>query len=74
MAKDLIERAGDRLVLPVDFVVADAFDNDANTDVVDIDGIPADWQSLDVGPKTVEYYAKQVADAKLLFEWPNGCI
>ncbi|MFV8290859.1 phosphoglycerate kinase [Aerococcus viridans] len=73
LAKDLIERAGDRLVLPVDFVVADAFDNDANTDVVDVDGIPADWQSLDVGPKTVEYYAAQVADAKtVVWNGPMG--
>src|SRR5699024_11308784 len=64
LAKDLIERAGDRLVLPVDFVVADAFDNDANTDVVDVDGIPADWQSIEVGPKNVDYYAEQVAVTK----------
>lgn len=73
LAKDLIDRSGDRLVLPVDFVVADAFDNDANTDVVDVDGIPADWQSLDVGPKTIEFYAEQVADAKtVVWNGPMG--
>ncbi|HOC72731.1 MAG TPA: phosphoglycerate kinase, partial [Candidatus Hydrogenedentes bacterium] len=41
---------GVKLLLPVDFKVADAFDNNANTQIVAADAIPADWEGLDIGP------------------------
>lgn len=57
---------GVNLMLPVDIVVGDDFSNDANTKVVPIDGIPADWEGFDIGPKTRELYADVIASSKLV--------
>ena len=43
---------GVNFYMPVDAVVADEFSEDANTKVVEIEEIPADWEALDIGPKT----------------------
>ena len=53
-------------LLPVDIVVADEFSADANTQIVDIDGIPADWEGIDIGPKTREIYADVITKSKLV--------
>ena len=55
-AKSILAKSGDKLILPVDAVIADKFDAEANTQVVDVDKIPAGWRMLDVGPKTIELY------------------
>ena len=65
-AKSLLAKLGDKLVLPVDAVIADKFAEDANAQVVDVDKIPAGWRMLDVGPKTLELYKKELAGAKLV--------
>lgn len=78
-AKALLAKSGDKLVLPVDAVVADKFDAEAASQVVDVDDIPAGWRMLDVGPKTIEAYKAVLADAKLVvwngpvgvFEFPK---
>ncbi|MFD2208354.1 phosphoglycerate kinase [Virgibacillus halophilus] len=73
MAKSFMKKAeskGVRFLLPVDVVVADDFSGDANKKVVDIDEIPADWEALDIGPKTQELYSKIVSESKLVI-W-NG--
>ncbi|MFU0792109.1 phosphoglycerate kinase [Cerasibacillus sp. JNUCC 74] len=73
LAKQFMQKAKDKgveFVLPIDVVVADAFKEDANKKEVDIDQIPADWQALDIGPKTAEKYAQIVANSKLII-W-NG--
>jgi phosphoglycerate kinase len=57
---------GVNFLLPVDIVVADKFGADANTKVVGIDAIPADWEGLDIGPKTREIYADAIAKSKLI--------
>lgn len=73
MAKEYLEKAGDKLVLPIDNVVADKFAEDANTKVVDSDKIPADWQGLDIGPKTVELYRETLKGAKtVVWNGPMG--
>ncbi len=69
-AKSIMEKAGDKLVLPVDAVVADKFEAEANSQVVDVDKIPAGWRMMDVGPRTLELY-KQVLDGARLIVW-NG--
>jgi phosphoglycerate kinase len=69
-AKSLMEKAGEKLVLPVDAVIADKFEADANTQVVDVDKIPAGWRMMDVGPKTLELY-KQALNGARLIVW-NG--
>jgi len=65
-AKAILEKSANKLVLPVDAVIADKFDNDANSQVVDVDVIPAGWRMLDVGPKTIELYKNALSDAKLV--------
>jgi phosphoglycerate kinase len=62
-ARRLMADAGDKLVLPPDAVVADAFAPDARTQVVASDAIPDGWMMLDVGPKTVEDFGAVVGAA-----------
>lgn len=78
-AKSLLAKLGDKLVLPVDAVIADKFDAEAASQVVDVDSIPAGWRMLDVGPKTLELYKQTLAGVKLVvwngpvgvFEFPK---
>lgn len=77
-AKKMLDEAGDKLILPVDTVVAEKFDNDAPSKVVEGD-IPDGWMGLDIGPKTIELYKEALKDAKTVvwngpmgvFEMPN---
>ena len=64
------EAAGCRILLPTDVVVADAFAEDARTQTVSVDAIPADMMGLDIGPETATVYAEAIAQAKTVF-W-NG--
>ncbi len=65
-AKQLLGKLGSKLLLPVDAVIADKFAEDANTQVVAVEKIPAGWRMLDVGPKTLELYKKALQGAKLI--------
>jgi len=65
-AKTLLAKLGDKLVLPVDAIIADKFDAEANTQTVDVDKIPAGWRMLDVGPKTISLYKSTLDGAKLI--------
>jgi len=80
LAKELMAEAKQRgvtFLLPVDVVVADKFAPDAARKVVDVSEIPADWQGLDIGPKTRKLFAKEISRAKTIvwngpmgvFEW-----
>lgn len=79
-AKELIGKAGNKLVLQTDAVLADAFDADANTQIVSVSGgVPAGWRILDIGPATVEAFNDVLANANLVvwngpmgvFEFPE---
>ena len=78
VAKKILDKAGDKIVLPIDNVVADKFDNDANAKVVEGD-IDDGWMALDIGPKSVEEFKNVLKDAKTVvwngpmgvFEKPN---
>lgn len=64
---------GVRLLLPVDFVVADSFDANAKTQIVSADSIPADWMGLDIGPLTRQEYAGVIAgSATVVWNGPMG--
>jgi phosphoglycerate kinase len=65
-AKEIMSKSDDKLILPVDAVIADKFESEANTQVVDVDKIPAGWRMLDVGPKTIELYKQALSGAKLI--------
>jgi phosphoglycerate kinase len=75
-ANQMIAKAranGKTLLLPVDNVAADAFSNDANTQVVGNE-IPDGWMALDIGPKTTELYAAAIKGAKtVVWNGPMGC-
>jgi phosphoglycerate kinase len=66
MAKNILEKSGNRIVLPIDAVIADKFAADANTRTVDVNYIPAGWRMMDVGPKTLDLYRETLKDAKLI--------
>jgi phosphoglycerate kinase len=73
LAKTFMEKAkakGVNFYMPVDAIVADDFSADANSNVVAIEEIPADWEALDIGPKTAETYRDVIQKSKLVI-W-NG--
>jgi phosphoglycerate kinase len=77
IAKELFAKAkakGVKITLPVDFVIADKFDANANTKVVsDKEGIPAGWMGLDAGPKSIELYNQAIGRAKtIIWNGPSG--
>jgi len=72
-AADLLAKAGSKLLIPVDVTVADAFDAQANTMTVDADAVTAGWRVLDIGPKSVELFADQIASAAtVVWNGPMG--
>merc|ERR1712157_38924 len=67
------EKLGKEILLPVDIVVADKFDKDANTKVVPVDAIPDGWMGLDNGPATTESQKAALADCKtVIMNGPMG--
>ena len=76
LALDLMKKAeekGVNLVLAVDAKVADAFSNDANTQIVPSKEIPEGWEGLDIGPKTMEKFAEVIKGSKtILWNGPTG--
>jgi phosphoglycerate kinase len=72
-AADLMNSAGDKLVLPVDVVVADAFSADAQKKVVPVDGVEPGWRVLDIGPETARLFSDKVAGAgTVVWNGPMG--
>lgn len=73
-AKDLLSKSGDKLVLPEEVVIADAFDNEASTRTIKpTEGVPAGWQVLDIGPGAVEQFRAILRDARtVVWNGPMG--
>lgn len=73
MARELLQRAGDKLVLPVDCVVAGQAVPGARTWLLDRDNVPPEGKILDIGPKSVATFREFVHDAKtVLWNGPMG--
>ena len=73
LAKQLLERGGDKLMLPVDTHCGDAFSSDCNKIVVDAGEIPDGYEGLDIGPKTAALYSDTVKGAKtIVWNGPMG--
>jgi phosphoglycerate kinase len=66
LAKSILVEAGDKLILPTDAVVADKFEPDARSQIVQVDQVPTGWRVLDIGPKTVDRFAAALKGAKLI--------
>ena len=65
-AKSILVKSGDKLLLPVDAVIADKFEAEANNKVVDVDKVPAGWRIMDIGPKSIEAFKAALTGAKLI--------
>lgn len=76
LALEILKKAkekGVQIHLPVDVVAANAFSNDAETQIIDVTAIPDGWQGLDAGPKTLELFKKVLLDSKtILWNGPIG--
>lgn len=76
LALELMEKAKKNnvnLVLAVDAKIADKFDNNANTDFVNVNEIPEGWEGLDIGPKSQELFADVIRNSKtILWNGPTG--
>jgi phosphoglycerate kinase len=76
LAIEILKQAkakGVQIHIPVDVVAADAFSNDANTQIVDVNHIPDGWQGLDAGPKSLAIFRRIILDSKtILWNGPLG--
>ena len=76
LAIEILKQAkekGVQIHLPVDVLAADAFSNEANTQIVDVNKIPDGWQGLDAGPKSLVIIKQIILDSKtILWNGPLG--
>lgn len=78
-AKLILDKAGERILLPVDAVIGDKFEESAQCQTVKVDKVPAGWRVMDIGPETLERFKQAIAGAKLVvwngpmgvFEFPR---
>ena len=69
---EAVER-GSRIVLPVDHILARSTEEGAQTQVTGVEGTPSDWMGLDIGPKTIELFRKEIAAARtIVWNGPLG--
>ena len=72
-AKEILAAGSEKLVLPVDMVIANAFENEAEKKTVETGNVPAGWRVLDIGEKTVELYSSLVSTAAtVVWNGPMG--
>ena len=73
MARELLASASAKLHLPVDLVIADAFDEIANHKIMKVGDLPAGWRALDIGPETVAEFSSLVKKAgTVVWNGPMG--
>src|SRR5690606_21920827 len=76
LAKDLIQKAKQKnveLMLPIDSVIADKFDNEAQTEVAQNGSIREGWMGLDIGPQAVQVFSEVIDKLKtILWNGPMG--
>jgi phosphoglycerate kinase len=72
-ARQILQEGGTRLRLPVDVVIADRFEEEANHKIQDMGPIPDGWRIMDIGPQTVDSYKKTLKGAKtIVWNGPMG--
>jgi phosphoglycerate kinase len=73
VAQKLLQQGGNKLVLPVDVVIADKFDANAEQRNVNVDAVPTGWRILDIGRQTVELFKKRLCGAQtVVWNGPMG--
>jgi phosphoglycerate kinase len=65
-AKSIMAKAGSKLLLPIDAVIADKFEAGASSRVVDVDKVPAKWRIMDIGPKSIDIFKTALQGARLI--------
>ena len=72
-AKDLLSRADDKIILPIDMVLGNAFDADAEMKTMTLGDVPAGWRLLDIGPLTVQLFGDVILNAgTVVWNGPMG--
>ncbi len=72
-AKNLIAKSAGKILLPVDFVIANAFEADAEIKTLPLGNVPEGWRVLDIGPETVKTFSEVIADAgTVVWNGPMG--
>lgn len=73
IAKGLLKKSGGKLVLPLDVVIADAFDAEAQKQTIPLGNIPSGWRVLDIGPETVKAFGAEISSAgTIVWNGPMG--
>jgi phosphoglycerate kinase len=73
LAKELLRKGGDKLMLPIDTHCGDAFKGSCNKQVVKAGEIPDGWEGFDIGPASAELFAKTILSAKtVVWNGPMG--
>ena len=73
LAKSLLDKGGEKILLPVDTVISDQMTDDAETEDVDADSIPADKEGYDIGPRTARMFRDEILKAKtIVWNGPMG--
>lgn len=73
LAKEILAKGGAKLLLPVDVVIADAFEADARSRTVAVDQVPDGWRIMDIGPESLERFGEQLKDARtVVWNGPMG--
>lgn len=73
IARDLIEKANEKIYLPIDVVIADEFSNEAKRKVISVGDVTEGWRILDIGPKTLDMFAKIIQKSKtVVWNGPMG--
>ena len=73
VAQRLLRDGGQKLILPVDVVVADRFDEKAQRRNVSVDAVPAGWRILDIGPQSVELFSRYLSNGRtVVWNGPMG--
>ncbi len=73
LAKELGKKSNEKIVLPIDIVVADKFENDANAKVVYGNEMPDDMMGMDIGPESIKLFTEEIKHAKtIVWNGPMG--
>jgi phosphoglycerate kinase len=76
LAKDILEKAKalkKEILFPADIIIADKFENDAVTKIVNFDNIDSEWMGMDIGPQTIKKYTKEINEsATIVWNGPMG--
>jgi phosphoglycerate kinase len=66
VASEILQKAGEHLILPVDAIIADDFSEDAHWKTVSVSDVPEGWRILDIGPETIQKFKTFLANARLV--------